>query len=68
MVKNVLLIPNVIQSYCVEQQCEAYAVLTWYQYKWAKTDEEKARSKSSNKKTYKHEKVIIVIILYCKKC
>ena len=71
MVKNVLLIPNIIQSHCVEQQCEAYVVLTWYQYKWAKIDEEKAKSKSYNKKTYKHEKVskaIIVIIVYCKKC
>ena len=50
VVKNVLLIPNVIQSHCVEKQCEAYIVLTWYQYQWAKTDEEKAKSKSSNKK------------------
>ena len=68
MVKNTSLIPNVVQSYCVKQQWEAYVVMTWYQYKWAKTDEEKAEPKSSNKKTYKHEKFIIVIIVYCKKC
>ena len=71
MVKNVLLISNIDQSHCVVQQCETYVVLTWYQYKWAKIAEEKAKSKSCNKKAYKHKKVskvIIVIIVYCKKC
>ena len=46
----------------------AYVVLAWYQYKWAKTDEEKQSQSLPIKKTYKHEKVIIVIIVCCKKC
>ena len=44
-----------------------HIVLTWYQYKWAKTDEESQGL--STKNTHEHEKVskiIIAIIIYCK--